>query len=97
VVRNVVSIRFCLTACFDTDPALTSEATGFVVDAERGYASPPGIRLRVAPLTFFSPGTSLPIDMLSDRGLSGATVSSIIMKRSTPIRSTEIPSTILAF
>ncbi|KAK4674847.1 hypothetical protein QC763_124240 [Podospora pseudopauciseta] len=37
VVRNVVSIRFCQTCSFDTDPALTSEATGFVVDAERGY------------------------------------------------------------
>lgn len=36
VVRNVVSIRFCQTCAFDTDPALTSEATGFVVDAERG-------------------------------------------------------------
>ena len=38
VVRNVVSIRFCQTASFDTDPALCSEATGFIVDAERGYA-----------------------------------------------------------
>ena len=37
VVKNVVSIRFCQTCSFDTDPALTSEATGFVVDAERGY------------------------------------------------------------
>lgn len=37
VIRNVVSIRFCQTCAFDTDPALTSEATGFVVDAERGY------------------------------------------------------------
>ena len=37
VVRNVVSIRFCQTCAVDTDPALTSEATGFVVDAERGY------------------------------------------------------------
>lgn len=37
VVRNVVSIRFCQTCSFDTDPALNSEATGFVVDAERGY------------------------------------------------------------
>lgn len=36
VVRTVVSIRFCQTCSFDTDPALTSEATGFVVDAERG-------------------------------------------------------------
>jgi hypothetical protein len=35
VVRNVVSIRFCQTCSFDTDAALTSEATGFV-DAERG-------------------------------------------------------------
>lgn len=41
VVRDVVSIRFCQTCSFDTDPALTSEATGFVVDAERGSASPP--------------------------------------------------------
>jgi len=40
VVRNVVSIRFCQTCSFDTDPALTSEATGFVVDAERGYVLP---------------------------------------------------------
>ncbi|ROT40717.1 PDZ domain-containing protein [Sodiomyces alkalinus F11] len=37
VISNVVSIRFCQTCSFDTDPALTSEATGFVVDAERGY------------------------------------------------------------
>lgn len=37
VVRNVVSIRFCQTCSFDTDAALTSEATGFVVDAEKGY------------------------------------------------------------
>ncbi|RDW91884.1 putative pro-apoptotic serine protease [Coleophoma crateriformis] len=37
VVSNVVSIRFCQTCSFDTDPALTSEATGFVVDAEKGY------------------------------------------------------------
>jgi pro-apoptotic serine protease NMA111 len=36
VIRNVVSIRFCQTCAFDTDAALTSEATGFVVDAERG-------------------------------------------------------------
>lgn len=36
VVRNVVAIRFCQTCSFDTDPALTSEATGFVVDSERG-------------------------------------------------------------
>lgn len=37
VVRNVVSIHFSATCSFDTDPALSSEATGFVVDAERGY------------------------------------------------------------
>ncbi|KAI9727238.1 MAG: hypothetical protein M1828_006857 [Chrysothrix sp. TS-e1954] len=37
VVRNVVSIHFCQTASFDTDPAMSSEATGFVVDAEKGY------------------------------------------------------------
>ena len=37
VVRNVVSIHFCQTCSFDTDPAVSSEATGFVVDAARGY------------------------------------------------------------
>ena len=37
VVKNVVSIHFCQTCSFDTDPAISSEATGFVVDAERGY------------------------------------------------------------
>ena len=37
VVKNVVSIHFCQTCSFDTDPALASEATGFVVDAEKGY------------------------------------------------------------
>src|SRR5690606_2370806 len=37
VVRNVVSIRFCQTCSFDTDEAVTSEATGFVVDAARGF------------------------------------------------------------
>ncbi|KAI9666208.1 MAG: hypothetical protein M1821_004143 [Bathelium mastoideum] len=37
VVKSVVSIHFCQTCSFDTDPAMSSEATGFVVDAERGY------------------------------------------------------------
>jgi hypothetical protein len=36
VVRNVVAIRFCQTCSFDTDSALTSEATGYVVDSEKG-------------------------------------------------------------
>lgn len=37
VVRNVVSIRFCQTCSFDTDSSISSEATGFVVDAQKGY------------------------------------------------------------
>ena len=37
VVRNVVSIHFSQTCSFDTDAATSSEATGFVVDAEKGY------------------------------------------------------------
>ena len=37
VVKSVVSIQFCQTHSFDTDSAVSSEATGFVVDAERGY------------------------------------------------------------
>jgi len=36
VVKSVVSIHFAQTASFDCDPAIVSEATGFVVDAERG-------------------------------------------------------------
>lgn len=37
VVKNVVSIHFCQTYSFDTSSALASEATGFVVDAAKGY------------------------------------------------------------
>ena len=37
VVKNVVSIHFCQTCSFDTSSASSSEATGFVVDAARGY------------------------------------------------------------
>jgi pro-apoptotic serine protease NMA111 len=37
VVRSAVSIHFCQTCAFDTDGAGSSEATGFVVDAEKGY------------------------------------------------------------
>ena len=37
VVKNVVSIHFCQVAAFDTDPAISSEATGFVVDAQAGF------------------------------------------------------------
>lgn len=37
VVKSAVSIHFCQTCSFDTDPAMSSEATGFVVDAEKGY------------------------------------------------------------
>ena len=36
VVKSVVSIHFSQVAPFDCDPALVSEATGFVVDAEIG-------------------------------------------------------------
>ena len=37
VVKNVVSIHFCQPCSFDTDAACSSEATGFVVDALKGY------------------------------------------------------------
>lgn len=37
VIKSVVSIQFCQTCSFDTDLSLSSQATGFVVDAERGY------------------------------------------------------------
>ncbi|KAH3668788.1 hypothetical protein OGAPHI_002543 [Ogataea philodendri] len=36
VVKTVVSIHFAQVVSFDTESALCSEATGFVVDAERG-------------------------------------------------------------
>jgi hypothetical protein len=32
-----VSIHFCRACSFDTDPAASLKATGFVVYAERGY------------------------------------------------------------
>lgn len=37
VIKSVVSIHFCQTCSFDTDSSTSSQATGFVVDAERGY------------------------------------------------------------
>lgn len=37
VIKSVVSIHFCQTCSFDTDLSMSSQATGFVVDAERGY------------------------------------------------------------
>lgn len=36
VVKCVVAIQFSQVASFDTDPAFVSEATGFIVDAQRG-------------------------------------------------------------
>jgi S1-C subfamily serine protease len=36
VVKSVVSIHFTQTTSFDCDPPIVSEATGFVVDAEKG-------------------------------------------------------------
>ncbi|OCK74087.1 Pro-apoptotic serine protease NMA111 [Lepidopterella palustris CBS 459.81] len=37
VIKSVVSIHFCQTCPFDTDTALASQATGLVVDAEKGF------------------------------------------------------------
>lgn len=37
VIKSVVSIHFCQTCSFDTDLSTSSQATGFVVDAENGY------------------------------------------------------------
>lgn len=37
VVKCAVSIHFCQTCSFDTELSMSSQATGFVVDAERGY------------------------------------------------------------
>ena len=37
VVRNVISIHFCRTYSFDSCAPTSSEATGFVVDAKKGY------------------------------------------------------------
>lgn len=37
VIESVVSIHFCQTCSFDTDLSTSSQATGFVVDAENGY------------------------------------------------------------
>ncbi|RDH26309.1 trypsin-like cysteine/serine peptidase domain-containing protein, partial [Aspergillus welwitschiae] len=37
VVKSVVSIHFCQTCSFDTELSMSSQATGFVVDADNGY------------------------------------------------------------
>lgn len=37
VVKSAVSIHFCQTCSFDTELSMSSQATGFVVDAQRGY------------------------------------------------------------
>ncbi|KAJ5996010.1 hypothetical protein N7522_007670 [Penicillium canescens] len=37
VVKSAVSIHFCQTCSFDTELSMSSQATGFVVDAKRGY------------------------------------------------------------
>lgn len=37
VVKSVVSIHFCQTCSFDTELSMSSQATGFVVDAKNGY------------------------------------------------------------
>ena len=37
VIKSAVSIHFCQTCSFDTDLSMSSQATGFVVDSERGY------------------------------------------------------------
>ena|ERR1700744_4997302 len=37
VIKSVVSIHFSRTRPFDTDGLASSQATGFVVDAEKGY------------------------------------------------------------
>ncbi|ORZ38238.1 hypothetical protein BCR44DRAFT_116373 [Catenaria anguillulae PL171] len=36
IVPSIVSVRFMIVSSFDTEPATISEATGFIVDAERG-------------------------------------------------------------
>ena len=37
VIESVVSIHFCQTCSFDTDLSTSSQATGFIVDAENRY------------------------------------------------------------
>lgn len=78
VVKCVVSIHFCQTYSFDTDTAISSEATGFVVDAERGLI----LTNRVCGVQ------GVVRWMVTDRdstlwelGLSGVTAFSTIMRR----------------
>lgn len=70
VVRNVVAIRFCQTCSFDTDPALTSEATGFVVDSERGYVTKLSFFLTLPPFFLFGPVTQSLTDDSTPTGTS---------------------------
>jgi hypothetical protein len=52
VVKSVVAIHFCQTCSFDTDSAVSSEATGFVVDAERGYILTNRVMTKRHPLRY---------------------------------------------
>jgi hypothetical protein len=56
VAADVVSVKFCHTRSFDSEKAGSSEATGFIVDAEKGY---------ILCLHSFSTGTYVSIDISS--------------------------------
>lgn len=77
VVKCVVSIHFCQTYSFDTDTAISSEATGFVVDAERGLI----LTNRVCKESEARWTRTDRDSTLWELGLFGVTASSTTMKR----------------
>lgn len=92
---GVVSVKFCHTRSFDGEKAVSSEATGFVVDAERGYV----LRTSMIHLKLISvvAGISSRTDMFQAQIPSGADASSKTMKRSMLMSFTTTPSMILGF
>jgi hypothetical protein len=60
VAAGVVSVKYCHTRSFDAEKACSSEATGFVVDAKKGYVL---YFHSGSTSTHFSPDISSQIDM----------------------------------
>jgi len=100
VIKNVVSIHFCQTCSFDTDPAVASEATGFVVDAEKGYILTNRVSWcsAVGVVSLFKKFTRLTlISMWLVLVHFGDTVFSTTMRKSMSTLSTAILSTTLEY
>jgi hypothetical protein len=93
VVKNVVAIHFCQTCSFDTDSAVSSEATGFVVDAEKGYILTNRVRYNRCSIEQSTNSNSTSSEQVHSGGIASLTTT----KKLTSIPYTETPSMTLEF